>query len=110
MPVINERNLSVTANTKFLTSDIKSASPDGWLVITIIPAAAGKLTVVHDDGTNEDEGILNDDTNLKAGSEYSFNVPCPTSTTNTTSLVQESINFKFSVTTTLTKLIITEGA
>lgn len=109
MPIINERNHSVTADTKFLASDIKTANPDGWFVITLIPTLAGKLTVVHDDGTNEDEGVLNDDVTLKAGGEYSFNVPCPTSTTNTTNLVQESVNFKFSVTTTLKKLIISEG-
>lgn len=110
MPIINQRAVSVTANTKFLASDIKSAVPDGWLVITIVPAAAGKLTVVHNDGTNEDDGILNNNTDLAAGAEYSFNVPCPTSATPSTNLVQETINFKFSATTTLTKLIIMEGA
>lgn len=107
MPLVNERNLSVIANAKFLGSDISPSTPDSWVTITIIPVDAGKLTVVHDNGTNEDDGILNDDTELKAGAEYSFSVPVPT---NPTTNVKESVNFKFSATTTLTKLIIAEGA
>lgn len=107
MTLVNKRAVSVTADVKFLAADIKPSNTGGWLVITIIPVLAGKLTVIHDDETNEDAGILNNDVNVPAGAEVSLNVPVPTSEDG---LIQEKVNFTFSTTTTLTKLIISEGA
>lgn len=108
MPIVNERAFGVTAATNFFVTPIQPTTSDGWLTITIVSPVAGLLSVIHDDGTNEDEGILFNGVALVAGAEYSFQVPCPTNVTPP--LAKESINFRFSVTTTLTKLIILEGA
>jgi hypothetical protein len=96
----NQRNVSVTANTNILASNVSPTNPYGWAVITVIPTVAGKLSIVHHDGTNSDIGIANNDTDLAAGGEYTFEVPVPPN---------ESINIRYSVNDTFKKLIIVEG-
>ena len=109
MPIINQRNVAVTAATDILGADITSVNPDGWLVITVIPNTTGRLSVIHvDENANRDEGFLFNDTDLVANNEYSFNVPVPTNPTPP--FEKELINIRYSVNATFTKLIIQEGA
>lgn len=107
MTLVNQRGVSYTAGQNILASNIKPSNPGSWLTITIIPATTGKLSVVHNDGTNNDVGILNNNENIVAGTEVSVSTPVPTSEDG---LVQETINIRFSAGSSLTKLIISEGA
>ena len=96
----NLRNVSVTANTNILASNVSPVTPYGWAVITVITSAAGKLSIVHHDGTNNDIGIAENNADLEAGTEHTVEVPVPPG---------ESINIRYSVNDTFKKIIIVEG-
>ena len=94
------RNVSVTANTDILGTNVAPVTAWGWVIVTVVPTVAGKFSFVHNDGTNDDVGIQNNDTDLAAGGEYTFSTPVPPG---------ETLNVRYSVNDTFKKLILVEG-
>jgi hypothetical protein len=100
-PRVDVFNLGVTANTNILAKDIvPTHTPVSYFVLYCSFQAAGTLNVKRTKaGVTVTEG-LNAATDLNANAAYIFAI-------RASSL--ETINFQYTVTTTMSKLLVTEG-